>query len=136
MSHAPQAAGTPAPSSTASPRPLMRQVLMGLAGAGFLFLAFASLASQETRNVPLTISFIPVGIGLISGSRHMCWLGRAAMWVVMLFFIAMGVGLATGVYKTTASSGDVGVTFAVWVGLSVVAETLLRLRIQWSRAAR
>jgi hypothetical protein len=113
----------------------MRQVLMGLAGAGFLFIAFATLAGGETRSVPLTVAFVPVGIGLISGSRYMCWLGRAAVWVVILFFLYMAAGMGIGYYKAEASAAEVGLMFSVWVALCAFAEGLLRLRLKWSHPA-
>lgn len=110
---------------------------MCAAGAAFLYLAFANLAEQQSPGtLPLMLLFIPVGLGLLTGSRHLCWFARACMWLLIGFFAFIALGLHSGNLHTAATPDHVSAAYVVWVGLALIAATLLRIRLRWSRPGR
>lgn len=108
---------------------------MVLAGLGYIYLVFSNLAERQSAGtLPLMLLFLPVGVGLASGSRVVCRLGRVCMWLLILLFVVIALALASG-FHATGSPEATGLAATVWLVLAVTADTLLRVRIRWRGAA-
>ncbi len=117
------------------PAALWKRAGMWVAGLGYLYLVFLDLRdARDAGGPPRLPLFLPVGIGLISGSRTVCQIGRVCAWFLILTCVVLAVMMASAKYHPGVPTPEqAGIGLAIGLVYAVTGETLLRIRIRWSK---